>query len=669
MAESTTANTMATSGKVTAVAVDPSDPTGNTVYAAAATGGIWKTTDFLTTNPGGPTWIPLTDFGPSDGVNIGSITVFPQNNNVNQTIIIAATGDGNTTPTTPGVGFLISMNGGATWTLDDSSTNVDSNGNPLPIETTAQSLERDRTFVGDTIYQVVVDPKLSPSRTGDHLRRRERPLRRNLAEPRHGAHWTNMLPGQATSVVLDQDSGAVINNANGTTSTGNLQIVYAGIKGMGVEMSPNQGEIWSLMTGGVGNPLIVNTLTDENVNPVAGLTPNGPEGNIVLSVPQATGLAAEDPIYEGWLYAAVATPGRRLLWALRDQGLRRELDRGHHPLGDAGHPEQRRHLAELLCHRSRRVLEHGQQRPDHGARPDQSQHRLSGRQLDVPGRPANTPRNGVHTHRHDEYLGRPLARPVFELLQRWRRDRPELERPGHDHDPGRHPSLLHRLHPGRNIITPLENFIRSPQDPFLANATLDVFDYSTFTNNGAGVTWIPFDLGGTDNQTITTMVDPLTGLPRIIVGNAQGIWTALDNDGTFETQVGQSASGVQLGSPSDPLANVDRNGNLQITQFYYGAVQPSTAAAQIAGALFYGSSQDNGGPVSDPNIISDGNITYFQAASDYTGDAVGVATDQQGLGKRLPVLHALLRRQRHRLLPVHRPRLERRRSGQRRRVR
>ena len=58
----------------------------------------------------------------------------------------------------------------------------------------------------------------------------------------------------------------------------------------------------------------------------------------------------------------------------------------------------------------------------------------------------------------------------------------------------------------------------------------------------------------------------------------------LDNNGTFETQVGTSASGVQLGSPSDQLANVDRNGNLQITQFYYGAVQPSSAAAQIAGA-------------------------------------------------------------------------------------
>ena len=157
-AEATTAGR---SGRVTGLAIDPSDSTGNTVYAAGASGGVWKTTNFLTTSPAGPTWISLTDFGPSNAVNIGSITVFPRNNNVNQTIIIAATGEGNTG--TPGVGFLITTNGGATWTLDDSSVNVDANGNPLPIETTNPALERNRTFVGDTAYQVVVDPKLTPS--------------------------------------------------------------------------------------------------------------------------------------------------------------------------------------------------------------------------------------------------------------------------------------------------------------------------------------------------------------------------------------------------------------------------------------------------------------------------------------------------------------------------
>ena len=52
----------------------------------------------------------------------------------------------------------------------------------------------------------------------------------------------------------------------------------------------------------------------------------------------------------------------------------------------------------------------------------------------------------------------------------------------------------------------------------------------------------------------------------------------LDNNGTFEI-----ADRDLSATPG-----VDRNGNLQITQFYYGAAQPSSAAAQIAGALFYG---------------------------------------------------------------------------------
>ena len=38
-------------GRVGGIAVDPSDPSGNTVYVGGASGGVWKTTDFLTTDP------------------------------------------------------------------------------------------------------------------------------------------------------------------------------------------------------------------------------------------------------------------------------------------------------------------------------------------------------------------------------------------------------------------------------------------------------------------------------------------------------------------------------------------------------------------------------------------------------------------------------------------
>jgi len=55
---------------------------------------------------------------------------------------------------------------------------------------------------------------------------------------------------------------------------------------VGVEMSPNQGQGWSLMAGGIGNPLILDLRTSTNVNPAAGGgTPNGAQGRIVLAVP------------------------------------------------------------------------------------------------------------------------------------------------------------------------------------------------------------------------------------------------------------------------------------------------------------------------------------------------------------------------------------------------
>ena len=40
------------------------------------------------------------------------------------------------------------------------------------------------------------------------------------------------------------------------------------------------------------------------------------------------------------------------------------------------------------------------------------------------------------------------------------------------------------------------NFIRNPYAPFVSNATLLVVNYNSFTNNGAGATWTPYDLPG-----------------------------------------------------------------------------------------------------------------------------------------------------------------------------
>src|SRR5215472_7703512 len=99
------------SGRVTAIAVDPSDATGNTVYIGGAAGGVWKTTD------GGGHWTPLTDSQPS--LAVGSIAIDPNNNN----IIYVGTGEENFSGDAYyGAGVLKSTDGGKTWTQVGAST-------------------------------------------------------------------------------------------------------------------------------------------------------------------------------------------------------------------------------------------------------------------------------------------------------------------------------------------------------------------------------------------------------------------------------------------------------------------------------------------------------------------------------------------------------------------
>src|SRR5215470_19952858 len=48
-------------GRLTAVAVDPTDSTGNTVYIGAASGGVWKSINAAAADPSTVSWAPLTD--------------------------------------------------------------------------------------------------------------------------------------------------------------------------------------------------------------------------------------------------------------------------------------------------------------------------------------------------------------------------------------------------------------------------------------------------------------------------------------------------------------------------------------------------------------------------------------------------------------------------------
>src|SRR5713226_4400383 len=115
-----------TSGRITAIAAHPTEV--NTIYVAAAGGGVWKTTD------GGSTWTSLTDdqpLVPADKRTLfmGAIALAPSNPN----IIYAGTGEANFGPSKAGNlitnsgefrgniyygrGILKSEDAGSSWTL------------------------------------------------------------------------------------------------------------------------------------------------------------------------------------------------------------------------------------------------------------------------------------------------------------------------------------------------------------------------------------------------------------------------------------------------------------------------------------------------------------------------------------------------------------------------
>jgi hypothetical protein len=119
-------------GRVTAVAVDQGDTTGNTVYIGGASGGLWKTTNAVsatrtcdsatgvcTANVG---WTALTDGQAT--LTVGSIALQPGNSN----LILVGSGEANNSADSYyGLGILRSTDAGANWTLISSATCPTSN--------------------------------------------------------------------------------------------------------------------------------------------------------------------------------------------------------------------------------------------------------------------------------------------------------------------------------------------------------------------------------------------------------------------------------------------------------------------------------------------------------------------------------------------------------------
>lgn len=197
------------SGRVSAVAVDPTN--NQVVYAGAADGGIWKTTN------GGSTWTALTDQQAS--LATGSIAIDPENH---LTIYVGTGEENQAVDNYYGAGILKSTDGGNTWT-DIPGPFAGGSGGGARIGGIA---------VSPTNSNVVLAAIgcCAPNTWGVYR------------SADGGNTWTNVLNyngNQAFNVVFAP---------NGTTA-------YASVDYDGVWMSTNGGQTWAAQNGTGANVL------------------------------------------------------------------------------------------------------------------------------------------------------------------------------------------------------------------------------------------------------------------------------------------------------------------------------------------------------------------------------------------------------------------------------
>src|SRR5580704_3552738 len=198
------------SGRATAVAIDPADPTGSTVYIGGAYGGVWKSTNatqVVTQTTSGVTWTALTDTQAT--LAVGAIAIQPGNNNPNNSVILVGTGEANSSADSYyGLGILQSLNAGTTWTL------------------ITQDSSQTRSFAGMAFSKIAfssITPSIAVAAAAGAsegiIEGLAIPLTANLGlyySGDSGASWTfatvsdggtTTAPGSATSVVYNAGAG------------------------------------------------------------------------------------------------------------------------------------------------------------------------------------------------------------------------------------------------------------------------------------------------------------------------------------------------------------------------------------------------------------------------------------------------------------------------------
>jgi photosystem II stability/assembly factor-like uncharacterized protein len=231
-------NGFVTSGRVTAIAVDPRS--NDIIYVGAADGGVWKTTD------GGTTWTPLTDQEAS--LSIGAVALDPSNPDV----VYVGTGEQNyAIDNYNGAGILKSVDGGRTW------INI-----PGP-------------FANSRIGAIAVKPDDSNTVLAASILGLYRSTDAGLT-------WKQVNAGTAVSVFFDPNQPDVAWSANGNIRGNATNGVYRSADG-GVTWTILRGTGTSTITSGTasGRIEVVNLPTSPDSALAAVATPLGNAATLI----------------------------------------------------------------------------------------------------------------------------------------------------------------------------------------------------------------------------------------------------------------------------------------------------------------------------------------------------------------------------------------------------
>ncbi|HWD40782.1 MAG TPA: hypothetical protein VG944_18180 [Fimbriimonas sp.] len=204
---------MENAGRICSLAVSSSDP--RVLYAAAASGGIWKSEDQ------GKNWNPIADHIPT--MSVGTVCVDP----FDPDTIYAGTGEPNySLDSFDGTGFLRSTDSGKTWDLLGGEV-----------------------FMGYRFVRIVPNP----SRPGFLYAATTRGVLRTTD---YGATWVEILGGPASDLVIDPKDPDTLIAAIG---------LPWGSKTNGLYKTHDAGQTWTHLQQGLPtNPLVLGRLQLDN---------------------------------------------------------------------------------------------------------------------------------------------------------------------------------------------------------------------------------------------------------------------------------------------------------------------------------------------------------------------------------------------------------------------